>query len=127
MYFLPPFACSRLYTDALTPQAGDPVLDCQWTIFNISSIEPDNRYNDPQYALDYLQKNFYRIDAPSLYGGILLYANGKVEIKHSAVYLADDLAFTKYGNNYRQPWMIVRLADMQAMYEVVCSARSCVP
>jgi hypothetical protein len=45
-----------------------------------------------------------------------LFANDKEEIKHSAVYLADDLAFTKYGNNYRQLWMIVRLADMQTMY-----------
>jgi len=30
--------------------------------------------------------------------------------------LADDLAFTKYGDNYRQPWMIVRMADMQTIY-----------
>jgi hypothetical protein len=43
-------------------------------------------------------------------------ANDRSEIKHSAVYLADDLAFTKYGDNYRQPWMIVRIANMQAMY-----------
>ena len=43
-------------------------------------------------------------------------ANDRSEIKDSAVYLADDLAFTKYGDNYRQPWMIVRIADMQAMY-----------
>jgi len=116
MYFLPPFARTRLYTYPLPSQPGDPAMDCHWTTFNFSSLQPDNRFNDPKFAVDYIQKNFYRIDAPSIYGDIVLYANDKSEIKHSAVFLADDLAFTKYGNNYRQPWMIVRLADMQTMY-----------
>lgn len=119
MYFLPPFARSRLYTYPLPPQPGDPVLDCHWSTFNFSCIEPDNRYNDPEYTVAYIKQNFYQIDAPSIYGDILLFANDKEEIKHSAVYLADDLAFTKYGNNYRQPWMIVRMADMQNMYSTL--------
>jgi hypothetical protein len=116
MYFLPPFARTHLYIFPLPPQPGDPIMDCHWTTFNFSSIQPDNRFNNPVYTMDYLQKNFYRIDVPSLYGDLLLYENDKGQIKHSAVFLADDLAFTKYGNNHRQPWMIVRLADMQAMY-----------
>jgi len=116
MYFLPPFARTRLYTYPLPSQPGDPVMDCHWSTFNFSNIEPDNRYTNPQYTVEYITKNFYRIDAPSIYGDVVLYANDKNEIKHSAVYLADDLAFTKYGDNYRQPWMIVRIADMQTMY-----------
>ncbi len=116
MYFLPPFARARLYTYPLPSQPGDPVMDCHWTTFNFSSVQPDNRFNDPKFTIDYIQKNFYRIDSPSIYGDILLYMNDKNEIKHSAVFLADDLAYTKYGNNYRQPWMIVRMADMQTMY-----------
>ena len=116
MYFLPPFARTRLYTYPLPSQPGDPKMDCHWSTFNFSSVQPDNRFNDPRFTVDYIQKNFYHIDAPSIYGDILLYVNDKNEIKHSAVYLADDLAFTKYGDNYRQPWMIVRMADMQTMY-----------
>jgi|GEM_PF-692998 len=116
MYFLPPFARSRLYTYPLPAQPGDPTMDCHWSTFNFSNIEPDNHYNDSAYTVEYIKKYFYRIDAPSVYGDIVLYANDKSEIKHSAVYLADDLAFTKYGDNYRQPWMLVRIADMQTMY-----------
>ena len=37
MYFLPPFARSRLYTYPLPPQPGDPVMDCHWTTFNFSN------------------------------------------------------------------------------------------
>ncbi len=116
MYFLPPFARARLYTYPLPAQPGDPVMDCHWSTFNFSHIEPDNRFTNPEYTIGQIQKNYYRIDSASIYGDVLLYANDKGEIKHSAVFLADDLAFTKYGNNYRQPWMIVRLADMQAVY-----------
>ncbi|MDR3459126.1 MAG: hypothetical protein P4N60_16915 [Verrucomicrobiae bacterium] len=64
----------------------------------------------------YIQKNFHRIDEPSIYGYIPLPVSDKNEIKHPAVYLAADLAFTKYGDNYRQPWLIVRMADMQTIY-----------
>jgi len=116
MYFLPPFARSRLYTFPLPPQPGDPSMDCHWTTFNFSRTEPDNRFNSAQFTIDYIKKTFYQIDAPSRYGDIVVYVDDKMAIKHSAVFLADDLAFTKYGFNYRQPWMIVRLADMQTMY-----------
>jgi hypothetical protein len=40
----------------------------------------------------------------------------KEKIKHSAVYLADDLVFTKNGQNYTMPWMIMRISDLHAMY-----------
>ena len=116
MYFMPPFARSRLYTYPLPPQPGDPTKDCHWSTFNFASLQPDNRFNNAEFTEEFIRKNFYRIESPSIYGDLLLYANDRGEIRHSAVYLADDLAFTKYGDNYRQPWMIVRIADMQAMY-----------
>jgi hypothetical protein len=116
VHFLPPFARSRLYTYPLPSQENDPAMDCHWTTFNFANVEPDNRFNNAAYTVNYIKQNFYQIDSPSIYGDVILYANEKTEIKHSAVFLADDLAFTKYGNNHRQPWMIVRLADMQAMY-----------
>jgi hypothetical protein len=27
------------------------------------------------------------------------------------VYVADNIVFTKNGNNYRQPWMLMRIPD----------------
>ena len=116
LYLLPKFARDRLYTFPLPPQAGEPTMDCHWTTFNFSSDTPDNRFNDPAFASQYIQKNFYQIAAPSLYGDVLLLMNNKNEIKHSAVFLADDLVYTKNGNNYRQPWMIMRISDLLATY-----------
>lgn len=122
-YLLPKFARDRLYTFPLPPQPGDPVMDCHWSTFNFCNDTPDNRFNDPHYAVQYIQKNYYQIAAPSIYGDILLLMNDRNEIKHSAVYLADDIVFTKNGNNYRQPWMLMRIPDLLATYPATPAMR----
>ncbi len=116
LYFLPKFARERLYTFPLPAQAGEPTMDCHWTTFNFSSETPDNRFNDPAYAVQFIQKNYYQVAAPSQCGDILLLMNEKQEVKHSAVFIADDIVFTKNGNNYRQPWMLMRIPDLLATY-----------
>ena len=114
-YLMPKFARDRLYTDPLPPQPGDLVMNCHWTTFNFSSDTPDNRFNNPGFAVQYIQKNYYQISAPSQYGDILLLMNND-EIEHSAVFLADDLIFTKNGGDYRQPWMLMHISDLLATY-----------
>jgi hypothetical protein len=116
LYLLPKFARDRLYTFPQPPAPGDPTMDCHWTTFNFCNDTPDNRFNDPAYAVQYIQKNYYQIAAPSHYGDILLLMNDKNEIKHSATFLAGDLVYTKNGNNYRQPWMIMRISDLLDTY-----------
>jgi hypothetical protein len=115
-YLLPKFARDRLYTFPLPPQPGDPVMDCHWSTFNFSNETPDSHFNDPTFAVEYIRKNYYQIAAPSQYGDILLLLNDHNEVKHSAVYLADDLVFTKNGNNYRQPWMLMHIPNLLATY-----------
>lgn len=119
LYLLPKFARDRLYTFPLPPQPGEPTMDCHWSTFNFCNETPDNRFNDPAYAVQFIQKNYYQIAAPSLYGDIVLLMNDKQEVKHSAVYIADDLVFTKNGNNYRQPWMLMRIPDLLATYPAI--------
>ncbi len=116
LYMLPKFARDRLYTFPLPAEAGEPVMDCHWTTFNFCNETPDNRFNDPNYAVQFIRKNYYQIAAPSLYGDIVLLMNDKQEVKHSAVYIAADIVFTKNGNNFRQPWMLMRIPDLLATY-----------
>ncbi len=37
---------------------------------------------------------------------------------HVAAYVADDLMFTKNGEDFRQPWMLMHMADMMETYAV---------
>jgi hypothetical protein len=116
MYLLPKFARERLYTFPQPSQPGDPIMDCHWSTFNFTSDTPDNRLNDPNYAIQFIRDNYYNIAAPSICGDVLLLMNDREEVKHSAVYLADDLVFTKNGNNYSQPWMIMHIHDLLSFY-----------
>jgi hypothetical protein len=115
-YLLPKFARDRLFTFPLPSGPSDPVMDCHWSTFNFASDTPDNRFDDPNYAVEFIRNNYYNIAAPSICGDVLLLMNDKDEIKHSAVYLADDLVFTKNGNNYSQPWMIMHIHDLLSFY-----------
>ena len=42
------------------------------------------------------------------------------------VYLADDIVFTKNGNNATQPWMLMRLKDVLTDYSGEGPARTVV-
>jgi hypothetical protein len=116
MYLLPPFARDRLYTFPSPPAPGELIPDCQWSTFNFSNVTPDNRFLDLAECLRHIEHDFYKIAQPGLCGDVLLFKNHKGEIRHSAVYLAADLVFSKIGKNYTMPWTIMRIADLQALY-----------
>lgn len=116
LYFLPPFARERLYTYPLPAQPGDPTMDCHWSTMNFFNEIPDNRFSDPRAIAACLATNYYQIAKPTAYGDIILLTDQKNQAIHSAVYLADDIVFTKNGNNFAQPWMLMRLKDLEAEY-----------
>jgi hypothetical protein len=116
MYLLPPFARERLYTFPARAVPGEPIPDSFWSTFNFSNVEPDNRFLDLAECLRYLDQNFYPIAQPGICGDVLLFKNSKGQIRHSAVYIAADLVFTKNGKNRLTPWVLMRIADLQAMY-----------
>jgi hypothetical protein len=116
LYFLPPFARERLYTFPLPSQPGDPAMDCHWSTMNFFNATPDNRFSDPKYTVDHLLSHYYKIARPTMYGDLVFLLDKKGNAIHSAVYLADDIVFTKNGNNSAQPWMLMHLKDLLAEY-----------
>jgi hypothetical protein len=118
VYLLPQFARQRLYTFPMPSRAGDPAMDCHWTTMNFFNDIPDDRFTDPAYTVKYLEKNYYQIANPTKYGDIILFLEGESNNPiHSAVYLCDDIVFTKNGNNMAQPWMLMHLKDLTTKYE----------
>jgi hypothetical protein len=116
MYLLPPFARGRVYTFPSRPAPGEPIPDTCWSTFNFSNLEPDNRFLDHAECLRHIDRDLYQIAQPGICGDVLLFKNREGQIRHSAVYLAADLVFTKYGKNFLTPWVFMRIADLQAMY-----------
>ena len=115
-YLLPPFARERLYTYPLPPTPGEPVPDCHWSTLNFWNAKPDNRLLDSSECGRRLDQDFYLIPHPSLFGDVLVFLDRESQRRHSAVYLADDLVFTKNGQSYVRPWMIMHISDLHALY-----------
>jgi hypothetical protein len=118
VYLLPQFARNRLYTYPLPSQPGDPVMDCHWSTMNFFNDAPDNRFANPTYTTSYLGAHYYQVAKPSRYGDLIFLVDDKGGAIHSGVYLADDIIFTKNGNNYMEPWMLMRIKNLLAMYSV---------
>ena len=116
LYLLPPFARERLYTSPLPPSAGGSPNDCHWTSLNFFRAVPDDRFSDSAYSSAYVESNYYQIASPGLYGDLVLVVNRAGRVIHSAVYLADDILFTKNGSNVAQPWVLMRMRNLLGIY-----------
>jgi hypothetical protein len=116
LYFLPKFARERLYTFPMPSRAGDPAMDCHWSTMNFFNDPPSNAFTNTSYTASFLTQNYYQVAKPTLYGDVILVLDEHGNAIHSATYLADDLVFTKNGNNFSQPWMLMRLGDLLARY-----------
>jgi hypothetical protein len=123
LYFLPQFARQRLYTYPLPSRPGDSVMDCHWSTMNFFNGVPDNRFSDPKFTADYLLSHYYTIAKPTAYGDLVFLLDKNGNAIHSAVYLADDIVFTKNGNNFAQPWMLMHLKDLISEYTTDVSPR----
>jgi hypothetical protein len=123
LYFLPPFARDRIFTFPLPAQPGNPAMDCNWSTFNFFNEIPDDRFADQNYVASYLANHYYEVAKPTRYGDLVLFLNDKGESTHSAVYIADDIVFTKGGNDNMNPWILMRLKNLLAAYSVADGIR----
>jgi hypothetical protein len=115
-YLLPQFARDRLYTFPLPPQPGDPYMDCNWTTYNFLTEAVTGRLAGSTNLVEFLNDNYYPVQTPTVCGDILLLMDDQSHILHSAVYLADDLVFTKNGGGINQPWMLMHIPDLLVSY-----------
>ncbi len=117
-YLLPPFARQRLYIYPLRTDGAQVAMDCFWSTMNFFNETPDNRFSSqPGYLTQYLADHYYQLAKPTHYGDLIFfYDEKKNEAVHSAVYIADDIVFTKNGGDLRQPWTLMRLKDLVASY-----------
>jgi len=116
-HLLPPFARMRLYSYPWPLEDGKETRqDCFWSSFNFFREQPEDRYGDAALVKAAFAKEFYIVkDAPT-FGDILLVVNDQGMAVHAAVYLAEDIFFTKNGAAYAKPWVLMDRADMLACY-----------
>ena len=117
-HLLPPFARKRLNTFPSPPASPDqPTADCFWTSMNFFNDPPDDRYHDEKVWSRELEEKYAIAELPA-FGDLVFLLQPDGTPVHAAVYIADNVLFTKNGGHLRQPWLLMKLEDMLARYPV---------
>ena len=100
------------------PFDGPPVnRDCAWTSFNFFRDVPDPNFGKMEYVKRELNENYHLITGAPRYGDVVLIARPDGFIVHVAVYLADDIWFTKNGSTVLHPWMLSTASDVLKQFQ----------
>jgi hypothetical protein len=116
-FLFPPFARTRLFTypDPKTDRLAAR-QDCLWTSMNFFNDRPDNRFFDGDFIRRTLDTQYVRVATNWVFGDVLLLLDGAGETLHMCVFVAEDVVFTKNGLDPIEPWRLMTLADMLAIY-----------
>jgi hypothetical protein len=117
---LPPLPTEEIYdypTVVDNPLDGPPVnRDCHWSSLNFFRDIPDPNFGKAEFVLRELKDNYSPAPADPRYGDIVLFSKPDGTIIHSAVYIADDICFTKNGATIIYPWMLATINDLLEQY-----------
>jgi hypothetical protein len=114
-YFMAPVPRIQLYTYPSPAEAE--ARDCFWTSFNFFNDRPDDRLGRPERANETLQADYDPVRGPNRkFGDILLLLEDGDTAVHMCVHIAEDVVYTKNGNDPNQPWVLMRMKDLQTLY-----------
>jgi hypothetical protein len=117
VHLLPPLPRRYLYTfptRELAFSASRP--DCNWTSFNFFSLAPLNYHTDERLLLLQLTQNYTKVQAPYRFGDVIMLEAADGVSLHSCVYIADDIVYTKNGQNRLWPWILSKIKDVERRY-----------
>lgn len=115
---LPDFPRLRLYRFAEEQHDGPTaaIQNCSFSAMNFFHETPDTNFINLDYTQAVLRRDYEAVtDAPTM-GDLILMKNDAGELIHICVYLAEDFTFTKNGVSSREPWTVMRIEDVAAVY-----------
>ncbi len=116
-HLLPPFARKRLYTFPSPNRVQAlPNENCHWSTLNFFNEPPDNSFLSAKRVQQAIDEEYDIVSGNKHLGDIILVMTSNDAILHSAVYVADDIVFTKTGGRENQPWILMKMEDMLPLY-----------
>lgn len=124
---LPPVPRSRLYVfPHSSTQTNKLREDCVWAALNFFNDPPDDRVLDPDYASQILRHDFKMTREAPAYGDLIVLFDGTGRLVHACVYIADNIVFTKNGMDAMQPYVLMKIPDMLAIFRSIAQSRPAV-
>jgi hypothetical protein len=116
-HLLPPLARKLYLTYPDPSMARQGILpDCHWSSLNFFNYDAQPYLLDSRLATSAVLERFVPIDEPYRFGDIIFFLDAKGDAFHSAVYLADNLIYSKNGRNVVSPWIITSIDTMKKVY-----------
>lgn len=116
-HLLPTLARRWIYTyPGLYYARQGRLPDCHWTTLNFFNITPQQYYRDTRLASQHVLEAYTPVKPPYRFGDALLFLNPQGNAIHSCVFIADDIVFTKDGENILQPWVLTKLDGVKQVY-----------
>lgn len=116
-YLLPGAARLRLYTfPDIGREPKEAREDCFFTAMNFFNKYADDRFFDKANLRQSLQNDYTLVAGPPTFGDLMTLINNQGDALHVAVYIAEDVVFTKNGVNVLQPWVLMRMDDMMTYF-----------
>jgi hypothetical protein len=119
IHLLPPFARNHLYCYPKLSAADldrPAVVNCLWSSLNFFLPNPDDRFLNDAVALKTLKEDYFIVENDFELGDIVAFLDEEGNIFHAAVYIADDLVFSKNGISAMAPWTLMSLDDVKGYY-----------
>jgi hypothetical protein len=90
--------------------------DCHWTSLNFFNFTPRDYYLDTRLASLHVIEKYDKVDAPYGFGDVLMFMTPEGNALHSCVYIADDIVYSKNGENMAAPWLLMKVGDVKRVY-----------
>lgn len=93
--------------------------DCHWTALNFHGFGGIYEEGVFENISDIIYKNYAVIpESQAMFGDLLVYLEDDEETRliHSAIFICDELVFTKNGTLRTSPWMFMKMSHMDDYY-----------
>lgn len=117
VHLLPPFARRLLYTYPRPSNDGhDELRDCHWTSLNFFADQPNDSLLNMNAVLQTIVGQWQPLEGEPALGDLGLFHDERNDVFHSAIYVADDVFFTKNGPSLTRPWMLMTREQLLHFY-----------
>jgi len=113
VHLLPTMPTASLYTfsfPSLNPT--DQLKDCHWVALNFFRDPPDLGLTDHGKIKKIFQDDYYPVLSDPRYGDLVQIVRANGDIIHTAVFIADDVVFTKNSADAVEPFMLMRFQTL---------------
>jgi hypothetical protein len=90
--------------------------NCHWTSLNFFNYTRQNIYLDLKLASSQVLEDYTLVPEANTFGDVLFFVDASGNAYHSCVFIADNLVYSKNGENIMMPWVLTRLEDIKQIY-----------